>query len=129
MTEEQFIEFIKYFKEHDAKFSFGLADLSEKNKIKDFCRIPPEKISYKIVMANPQGALCVVLDKSILRTIIDSRELKKMKPSILNYIKLIKKGKDILGDVEYIKQLESGFNEFITVWNDFIYTLDNEISK
>jgi len=128
MTEEQFIEFIKYFQEHDAKFSFGLADLSEKNKMKDFCRIPPDKISYK-VLANRKGALCVVLDKSILRTVIDSKELKKIKPSISNYIELIKKGKDVLGDVEYIKQLESGFNEFITAWNDFVYTLDNEISK
>jgi len=128
MTEEQFIEFIKYFQEHDAKFSFGLADLSEKNKMKDFCRIPPDKISYK-VLANRKGALCVVLDKSILRTVIDSKELKKIKPSISNYIELIKKGKDVLGDVEYIKQLESGFNEFITAWNDFVYTLDNKISK
>ena len=128
MTEEQFIEFIKYFQEHDAKFSFGLADLSEKNKMKDFCRIPSEKISYK-VLTNRKGALCVVLDKSILRTIIDSKELKKIKPSISNYIELIKKGKGVLGDVEYIKQLESGFNEFITAWNDFVYTLDNEISE
>ena len=128
MTEEQFIEFIKYFQEHDAKFSFGLADLSEKNKMKDFCRIPPKKISYK-VLTNRKGALCVVLDKSILRTIIDSKELKKIKPSISNYIELIKKGKGVLGDVEYIRQLESGFNEFIDAWNDFISTLDNEISK
>ena len=126
MTEEQFVEFIKYFQEHNTKFSFGLADLSEKNKMKDFCRISPDKISHKI-LTNRKGALCVVLDKSILRTSIDSKELKKMKPSISNYIKLIKKGKDVLGDVEYIRQLESGFNEFITAWNTFICTLNNEI--
>jgi hypothetical protein len=129
MNEQQFIEFIKYFQEHDAKYAFGLADLSEDNCVKDFYRIPSEKLSYKILGADKKGGLCIVFDKSILRSCIDSKRLKKIQPSILNYLELIKKGKDVLGDVEYIKQLESGFDKFIEAWNDFLYTLEDEISK
>lgn len=128
MTEEQFIEFIKYFQEHDGKYSFGVANITD-NRISNLHRIPPKKLSYKILGSN-KGSLCIVFDSSILLNLcINQNDLNKVKLNVSKYRDLIKKGRDVLGNVEYINQLESGFNEFLQAWNDFFNTFQNKISK
>ena len=125
MTEEQFIEFIQYFKEHDGKYAFCVADLSEEGKIKDLYCIPSDKISYTI-LSDKHRNLGIILDKSVLRHCLAHKKLSSLVSNAKRYYKLIKKGKDVLGDVEYIKQLENGFDKFIDAWNAFIHTLEDE---
>lgn len=128
MTEEQFIEFIKYFQEHDGKYAFCIADLSEKGKMKDLYRIPSDKLSY-IVLSDKYRNLGIVFDKSVLRNCLDSEKLVALKSNAKEYSKLINKGKDVLGDVEYVKQLESGFNKFIEAWNNFVNSFETKPFK
>ena len=104
MTEEQFIEFIQYFKEHDGKYAFCVADLSEEGKIKDLYRIPSDKISYTI-LSDKHRNLGIILDKSVLRHCLDHKKLSSLVSNAKRYYKLIKKGKDVLGDVKYIKKI------------------------
>lgn len=96
MTEEQFIEFIKYFQKHDSKYSFGVANIAD-NHISNLHRIPSKKLSYKILGSN-KGSLCIVFDSSILLNLcINQNDLNKVKLNVSKYRELIKKVKMSLG--------------------------------